>query len=57
MNLQSVVQVVASVANVLSVVVLAIGYYFLVKIYREWLRQSEETRAAGGRPLAVVAAD
>ncbi len=57
MNLQSIIQAVASVANVLSVIVLAMGYYFMVKLYREWLRQREETRTAGGRPLVIVAAD
>jgi hypothetical protein len=50
MNLQSIIQAVASIANVLSVIVLGVGYYFMVRLYREWLRQREETRAAGGRP-------
>ncbi len=56
MNLQSIIQAVASVANVLSVIVLGVGYYFMVRLYREWLRQREEMRAAGGRPLVVVVA-
>lgn len=43
-------------ANVLSVIVLGVGYYFMVRLYREWLRQREETRTAGGRPLVVVVA-
>ena len=56
MNLQSIIQAVASVANVLSVMVLGVGYYFMVRLYREWLHQRELTRTAGGRPLIVVVA-
>jgi hypothetical protein len=57
LNLQSIIQAVASVAKVLSVIVLGVGYYFMVRLYREWLRQREETRTASGRPLVVVASD
>lgn len=57
MSLQSVIQEAASVANVFSVLVLAAGYYFMVRLYREWVHIREETRAAGGRPQVVVAAD
>ena len=57
MNWQSVVQAVASVANILNVVVLAVGYYFLIKLYREWVDQMRQSREAGGRPQVVVAAD
>lgn len=56
MSLQSLIQEAASVANVFSVLVLAVGYYFMVKLYREWVHMSRETRAAGGRPQVVVAA-
>jgi hypothetical protein len=45
------------VASVLNVIVLAVGYYFLVRLYREWIHQSREERIAGGRPMVVVAAD
>ena len=53
----SVLSVIQDVASVLNVVVLAIGYYFLVKLYREWVSQWKEERAAGGRPQVVVTAD
>ena len=56
MSVQSIIQEVASVANALSVVVLGVGYYFLIKLYREWLRQTEERHIAGGRPQVVVSA-
>jgi hypothetical protein len=51
-SLQSLIQEAASVANVFSVLVLAVGYYFMVKLYREWVHMSRESRAAGGRPQA-----
>ncbi len=54
--MQSIIQDVASIANALSVVVLGVGYYFLIKLYREWLRQTEERRIAGGRPQVVASA-
>ena len=56
MSVQSIIQEVASIANALSVVVLGVGYYFLIKLYREWLRQTEERHIAGGRPQVVVSA-
>ncbi len=51
------VQDIASIAHVLSVVVLAVGYYFMIRPYREWVRQNRESRTAGGRPMVVVAVD
>lgn len=52
--IQSIIQ---NVVSVLNVVVLAVGYYYLVRLYREWIRQSKEERIAGGRPQVVVTAD
>jgi hypothetical protein len=49
--------IIQDLTSVLNVIVLAIGYYFLVRLYREWIRQSREERKAGGRPMVVVAAD
>jgi hypothetical protein len=57
MNLQHLVQMAASVANVLTVVVFGIGYYMMIRLYREWVRESRQTREAGGRPQVVVAVD
>ena len=57
MSIQAVIRDIASIANVLSVVVLAVGYYFMIRLYREWVRQNRESREAGGRPMVVVAAD
>ena len=47
----------ASIASVLNVAVLGVGYYFLIKLYREWVGQRREVHAAGGRPQVVVTAD
>ncbi len=57
MSIQTIVQEVASVANVLSVVVLAVGYYYMVRLYREWVDMRRETHVSGGRPMVVVTAD
>ncbi len=57
MNLQHLVQMAASVANVLTVVIFGIGYYMMIRLYREWVRESRQTREAGGRPQVVVAVD
>ena len=54
MSIQTIIQ---DVTSFLNVIVLAVGYYFLVRLYREWIHQSREERIAGGRPMAVVAAD
>lgn len=54
MDIQSIIQTAASFANALSVLVLAVGYYFLIKLYREWIRQNKERYIAGGRPMVVV---
>jgi hypothetical protein len=56
-NFHEIIQTAASVANVLTVVVFGVGYYFMIKLYREWVGQSRAARVAGGRPLVVVALD
>jgi hypothetical protein len=56
-NFQGVVQDIATVANVLNVFILGIGYFLMVRLYRKWVRQSQEVHAAGGRPQVVVSAD
>ncbi len=57
MDLQNMLHDVAMLANAISVLVLAVGYYFMIKLYRKWLRQSRESRIAGGRPMVVVNTD
>ena len=57
MSFQSILQDVASIASLLNVAVLGVGYYFLIKLYREWVGQRREEHAAGGRPQVLVTAD
>ena len=57
MDIQSIISELGSVANLLNVIVIGAGYYFLVRLYREWIRQSRNARVAGGRPMIVVNAD
>ena len=57
MDMQSTLREVASVAQALNVFVLGVGYFFLVKLYREWFHERERERTAGGRPQVVVALD
>ena len=57
MSPQPILQDVASIASLLNVVVLGAGYYFLIKLYREWVGQQRKEHIAGGRPQVVVTAD
>lgn len=57
MDLQPIIKEAASVANILNVLVFGIGYFLMIKLYREWVLQSRERHTAGGRPQVVVAVD
>ena len=58
MDIQSIIGELGSVANLLNVIVIGTGYYFLIRLYREWIRQSRNARVAGGRrPMLIVTAD
>ncbi len=50
MSIQYIIQEAASIANVLNMVVIGVGYYFLIKLYREWIRQYRESRSLTARP-------
>lgn len=54
MNIHSIIQ---DAVSVLNLVVLALGYYSLLKLYSAWFRENKRARIAGGRPQVVVAAD
>jgi hypothetical protein len=56
-SFHSILQNAASIGSLLNVAVLGVGYYFLIKLYREWVGQRREVHAAGGRPQVVVTAD
>lgn len=54
MNGDSILQVISTVSNTLAVLMFAVGYYLLIKLYRKWLHESKEARTAGGRHIVVV---
>ena len=57
MDIQSIIRDAGPIASALNVFVLALGYYFLVKLYRESFHERQRERMAGGRPQVVVATD
>ncbi len=54
MNVDSILQVVSTVSNTLAVLMSAVGYYLMIKLYRKWLRKSKEAHTAGGCHIVVV---
>jgi hypothetical protein len=42
LSLRSILQDAASIASLLNVAVLGVGYYSLIKLYREWVGQRRE---------------
>ncbi len=52
-NLDSVLQAASSISSVLSSVALALGYYFMVRLYREWIHPRQEARAVESGALVV----
>jgi hypothetical protein len=57
MDLQAILRDAGSVANTINVVVLAAGYYLLIRLYRKWFQEAHRARVAGGRPQVVIAVD
>jgi len=57
MDIQSIIRDAGPIASALNVFVLALGYYFLVKLYRESFHERQRERMAGSRPQVVVATD
>jgi hypothetical protein len=47
----------APVAQIVSAVAVALGYLLLIKNQRRMIRDRQEARTAGGRPLVVVTVD
>ena len=50
-------QVAGPVSNFLLGLVFAVGYYLIIKLYRETLKEMQESRLSGGRPQVIVQAD
>lgn len=61
MNISTIAQLLSAATNVLFVVVIAIGYYMMIKLYRhmvkgydQMLQVTEAQRTAMGRPQVIV---
>ena len=49
--------IIQDVISFLNLVVLALGYFSLLRLYRAWFAETKRERIAGGRPQVVVAVD
>jgi hypothetical protein len=61
MNLSTIAQLLSAGTNLLFVIVIAVGYYLMIKLYRQMVRVydrmvrlQEEQRTAMGRPQVIV---
>jgi hypothetical protein len=52
----AIAQIVTAIITVFYAVVFAIGYYLLIKVNRETLREMREQRISGGRPQITIEA-
>ncbi len=52
----AIAQIVTAIITVFYAVVFAIGYYLLIKVNRETLREMREQRISGGRPQVTIEA-
>ncbi len=57
MSLQVISQISGPVSNVLLGLVFAVGYYVMIRMYRETIEEMKEARLSGGRPQVIVQAD
>lgn len=54
MNITTIAQLASSVTNMISVIVIAAGYYFIVRVSKQTLDEMKAQRQAGGRPLVTI---
>ncbi|MGF1471154.1 MAG: hypothetical protein ACFB50_05335 [Rubrobacteraceae bacterium] len=57
MDLQTLSAIAAPVSNVLLGLVFAVGYYIIIRLYGETLKEMREERLSGGRPQVIVQAE
>jgi hypothetical protein len=55
MDTITIVQIAQGVSNVISVIVIALGYYAIVRVNRKTVEEMRAQRLAGGRPTVIVA--
>ncbi|MDX6381360.1 MAG: hypothetical protein QOI57_2384, partial [Rubrobacteraceae bacterium] len=54
MEITTIIQIVQGVSNIFSVVVIALGYYAMVRVNRRSVEEMQAQRLAGGRPMVIV---
>lgn len=57
MDLQTLSAIASPLSNVLLGLVFAVGYYLIIRLYRETVGEMREERLSGGRPQVIVQAD
>ena len=57
MSLEVFSQIAGPVSNFLLGLVFAVGYYLIIRLYGETLKEMREERLSGGRPQVIVQAD
>jgi hypothetical protein len=55
MDTITIIQIAQGISNVFSVIVIALGYYAIVRVTRESVEEMRAQRLAGGRPTVIVA--
>jgi hypothetical protein len=54
MDTITIIQIAQGLSNVFSVIVIALGYYALVRVTRKSVEEMRAQRLAGGRPMVIV---
>jgi len=52
----AIAQIITTITTIFYAVVFAIGYYLLIKVSRETLKEMREQRISGGRPQVIIEA-
>src|SRR3954467_12953922 len=53
-EITTIIQIAQGVSNVFSVIVIALGYYAMVRVNRKSVEEMQAQRLAGGRPMVIV---
>jgi hypothetical protein len=54
MEIQTIIQIAQGLSNVFSVIVIALGYYALIRVTEKSVEEMRAQRLAGGRPTVIV---
>lgn len=54
MEITTIIEIAQGVSNVFSVIVVALGYYALIRVTRKSVEEMRAQRLAGGRPMVIV---